>query len=102
MFIKNSRNVCKECFLRSPPARSQTSMIECPNVRIRAIHCDAVTTPLCPRPYQRRAVGLLLRASAFALLGKLPSIYPYKGIYGEVGEVTLMVSRKPYFQSPLS
>lgn len=69
-------------------ARSQTAMIECPNVRIRARHCEAVTSPLCPRPYQRRAVGLLRRASAFAHLGKLPSIYPCKGIYGQVGQVT--------------
>lgn len=88
-------------FFEVAAARSQTAMIECPNVRIRARHCDAVTTPLCPRPSQRRAVGLLRRASADALVGKLPSIYPCKGIYGEVGEVTLIVSRKPYFQSPL-
>ena len=88
-FITNKTTAFISIKVFAPAARSQTAMIECPNVRIRAIHCDAVTTPLCPRPYQRRAVGLLLRASAFAHLGKLPSIYPYKGIYGEVGEVTL-------------
>ena len=68
-------------------ARRQTAMIECKNVRIRARHCDAVTTPLCPRTYQRRAVGLLRRASADALLGKLPSIYPYRGYMGKLGKL---------------
>lgn len=50
------------------------------NVRVRDIPRTVVTNPLCPRPYQRRAVGLFPRAGLPELLGRVTTIPPYKGV----------------------
>ena len=62
-------------------------MIICVAARMRARDRERVTAPLCPRPYQRRAVGLLPRAGLWLrLLGKLP-LYPPIGDIGKLGKL---------------